>query len=290
MSRWWAEIPLGGSLRVELRPSEVNIARHPALWERGASPARSIKVGPDASSGPQLRASVEAWRASLDTLALGLRGVRRRTGAVAVVLSDHFVRYVLLPWSESLVADAERLAFARHTFREVYGQASEAWEVCLDEQPAGHSFFAAAVDRDLLSHLQEVVSQAGGQLVSLTPALADCINRHRRVLTEREFCLATVEPGRISFAFWSRTGWTAVRSRRMDGALPEVLPTLLKQEAIASSVADAGTLFLCAVDLDDVPPLGVPGWKLVRLPQGRAAPRRARVLAFPFLSWLGVKG
>ena len=290
MSRWLAELPVGETLHVELRPGEVNIARRPALWWRAAPPARSIKVAADASPGPQLRGSVEPWRPSVETLALGLRGAGRRAGPVAVVLSDHFARYVLLPWSESLVTDAERLAFARHAFREVYGQASEGWEVCLDEQPAGRRSFAAAVDRELLSRLRDVVSQARGQLVSVTPALADCINRHRRVLTEPEFCLATVEPGRITFAFRTSTGWTAVRGRRMDGALPEVLPTLLKQEAIASSVADAGTIYLCAAGLEDVPPFGVPGWKLVRLPQKRSPARGVRLSALPLLSRLGLKG
>jgi hypothetical protein len=184
------------------------------------------------------------------------------------------VRYALIPWSDNLVADSERLAFARLAFRDVYGHAADAWDLCVDEQPAGQASFASAVDRALIAAIRDVVSPAGARLGAVRPALAECLNRHRRALKGPEFCLATAEPGRISLAFRSGGGWQAVRSRRIDGPLAETLPTLLTQEAVAGAAPQGGLLYLCASDIVDVPFFTVPGWRLVRLAAagGLAAP------------------
>ena len=275
MSRWWAEIPRRETLRVELHPAQLRLSRG-AGWRSRAQAARAIDVPSDALFQPTQEDADQPWRTGLDALASALKEESRGLGRVVVVLSDHFVRYVLLPWNETLITDGERMAFARHAFREVYGPASDGWEVCLDEQPTGERFFAAAVDRALVGGLREIVSGLGGRLVLLTPALADCINRHRRMLAEREFCLAMVELGRVSFAFRGRNGWAAVRSRRMEGTLAEALPTLLKQEAIAASVADGGVLYLCAAGLADVPPFSVPGWRVIRFMDEQPIARSSR--------------
>jgi len=254
----------GERLRVELRPASVTLSRYALFPRPRVTSTRSIEVAAAAGSGEH---PPEPWRASLDTLASVLREQRGPVGRVEVVLSDHFVRYALIPWSESLVADSERLGFARLGFRNVYGLLSDGWDVCVDEQPAGQASFASAVDRPLIGGLKDVVSLAGGRLETVKPALADCLNRHSRVLKEREFCLAMSEPGRISLAFRSRAGWQAVRSRRIEGSVDEMLPTLLKQEGAAGSAPESGVLYLCAADSVDLPHFTVPGWKLVRLAQ-----------------------
>ena len=254
----------GQRLRVELRPASVTLSRYALFPRPRVTSTRSIEVAAAAGGGEH---PPEPWRASLDTLASVLREQRGPVGRVEVVLSDHFVRYALIPWSESLVADSERLGFARLGFRNVYGLLSDGWDVCVDEQPAGQASFASAVDRPLIGGLKDVVSLAGGRLETVKPALADCLNRHSRVLKEREFCLAMSEPGRISLAFRSRAGWQAVRSRRIEGSVDEMLPTLLKQEGAAGSAPESGVLYLCAADIVDLPHFTVPGWKLVRLAQ-----------------------
>lgn len=259
----------GERLRVELRPASVKLVRHAVFPRARMLSTRTVEVEPGAASGGP---AVEPWRASLDTLGVLLREQHTSLGRVEVVLSDHFVRYALIAWSESLVADSERLAFARLAFRDVYGQLADAWDLCLDEQPAGKASFASAVDRALVGGLRDLVSLAGGKLDAVRPALAECLNRHRRALKEPEFCIATAEPGRVSLAFRSRAGWQAVRSRRIEGPLAETLPALLKQEAVAGASPEGGTLYLCAAD---APLFTLPGWRLVRLAEMDGAGRPA---------------
>ena len=276
MSRWLGSALVGHRLRVELRPASVWLGRAGVIARRSEPSGRAIEV----DTGTANRADApELWRAAVDVFARALREARGRPGRVEIVLSDHFVRYLLIPWSEGLVGDNERLGFARLTFRDVYGHLADTWDLCLDEQPAGRAFFASAMDRSLVASLREVVARAGGTLAALSPALADRINRHRVALKAPEFCLAAAEPGRISLAFHSRAGWQAVRSRRIDGPLPDTLPTLLKQEAVVGPATGGGVLYLCADHLAEVPPFPVPGWRLVRLADSGFAARPASDLA-----------
>ena len=271
MSRWSVSALFGERVRVELRPASLRLAR-PAEYPGSRRLDQTIQIEAPEGSSEYPR---EPWRASLDALAAALRDQRGALGGVEVILSDHFVRYLLVPWSESVVSDSDRLALARLSFRDVYGHLADAWDLSVDLQPAGEASFACAVDRALLSGLRDVVSRAAGRLECVKPALADCLNRHRRMLKEQEFCLATAEPGRISLAFRARTGWQAVRSRRSEGSLTEALPTLLKQEAVASSAPDGGVLYLCAANTIELPSLAVQGWRLIRLAEQRHEVRSA---------------
>ncbi len=273
VSRWLGN-PSTRSALARGAAARVSAAWCDAGWFRARaelSPARSRSR--PARAAAKIHPNPGAQPLTLSTAAL--REPRGRVGRVEIVLSDHFVRYLLIPWSEGLVGDSERLGFARLAFRDLYGHLADAWDLCLDEQPAGQASFACAVDRALASSLREVVARAGGQLAALIPSLADCINRHRSALKAPEFCLAAAEPGRVSLAFRSRGGWQAVRSRRIDGPLPRRLPTLLKQEAAVGDATEGGVLYLCADDPPGMAPFAVPGWRVVRLAEGGSRQRPA---------------
>lgn len=250
-----------GKLRVDLQPGSVTLSRKPAFVGARLQSLNIVEV----EQGAATRDQSEPWRASVDALAGVLGREHARLSGLEVVVSSHFVRYALIPWSESLVRDAERLAFARFAFRDVYGNLVDRWDICLDDQPAGQPALACAIDRELLVAIRSAITSVDGRIVSVTPALADCVNRHRRALKGREFCLASVESGRVTFAFRARTGWLAVRSRRMEGPFQDLLPTLLKQEASAGGAPEGGLLYLCVPQLEDDASLLVPGWKLIPL-------------------------
>ena len=263
MSRWLGSLLPGKDWRVELRPASVSVARRGATLRARSDTQRTIAVEACATDGSE---APELWRAASDVLVETLRERRVRLGRVEVVLSDHFVRYLLIPWSRGLVSDSERLSFARLAFKELYGIAADSWDFCLDEQPAGQASFAAAVDRALVSSVRDAVTRAGGQLASLVPNLVDRINRHRSALKARQFCFAAAEPGRASLAFHANGAWQAVRSRRIDGPLGQALPVLLKQEAAVGDASGGGVLYLCS-DASP-PPAAIPGWQLIRLGNG----------------------
>src|SRR5258708_10738124 len=61
---------------------------------------------------PLARTEPTNWRASVDLLPLVLEGFKNQKASV--VIADQFVRYVLLPWSDTLKTHAQWLAPARH--------------------------------------------------------------------------------------------------------------------------------------------------------------------------------
>lgn len=270
MLRWLGSLLPSGAWRVELRPASVTLAPVGAGLRSRARALRTIAVKSGVGDGHDVS---EPWRAASEVLSETLRERGARTGRVHIVLSDHFVRYLLLPWSPDLVSDKERLSFARLAFKDLYGDAADSWELCLDEQPAGEASFACAVDRALVSSLQDGVTRAGATLHSLVPALADRINRYRVALKAPQFCFVAAEPGRVSLAFRSSGAWRAVRSRRINGELAQALPVLLKQEAVVGDAIGGGVLYLCP----DAMPTAFPvaGWQTVRLGEGLRS-RRSR--------------
>jgi len=253
---------------VLLRPGEVRIARRRALVPGRQPEIRVYPVGAAESGDSE---TGERWRASIDTLEAALAG-SVGPASLHVVVSDHFLRYTLVPWNESLVADAERLAFARLAFAEIYGSMVDGWSIVLDQQPAGAASFGCAMDRDLLQALAGVAARHGLRLRSVRAALADRISRHRRALRERMFCLASLEPGRLTCAFHDASGWIAVRTRRVEGSPAEWLAGALKQEAATAGAADGGRLYLVADDLAQIGSYTSPTWQITRLADG-AEPR-----------------
>ena len=246
---------LAAGIHVLLRPSEIRVAKRsalsPGLQRRYSS--RPVVPEPD----------VEPWKAAIDALNDALAGVRRGVSLEAVI-SDHFLRYALVPWSRNLVADAERLALARLTFSQIYGSMADDWFVAVGEQKVGQAAFASAMDRGLLQALEEAARRRGMRLRSLRTALGERINRHRTRLREKEFCFASLEPGRLTLAFHGMNGWFAVRSRRVDAGCVEQLAAVLRQEAAAAGANEGGALYL-ASELPEALPVEVPGWRLVRL-------------------------
>jgi hypothetical protein len=241
---------------VLLRPAEICVARRSALSPRRAGALRCQPVLPPADGEP--------WRACVDALGESLVGVRRAAD-LHVVVSDHFLRYVLMPWNDKLVADAERLAFARFTYAEVYGSLADEWVLTMDEPVAGRASLVCAIDRDFLQALREVATRHGVQLRSVRTVLGERITRHRRALKDGEFCLVSVEPGRLTLAFHNDSGWIAVRTRRTDDDLAELLPSALRQEAAAADATEGGSVYLVGQALDELALTDIEGWKLITI-------------------------
>ena len=256
-------MPWPTQLDVLLRPGEVRVTRRPAS---AAEPGPGVVQGYPVTSA-QIRRSVARERRS------ARHGAREETAArsVQVVVSDHFVRYALVPWNESLVADAERLAFARLALSEIYGSMAEGWAVTLDQQPAGQASFACAIDRELLQALREVgrrhgvAPHSGERRVGESGSIATALRCASEV-----FCLASLEPGRLTLAFRNESGWLAVRTRRVNGNPLEALSGVLRQEAAAAGAADGGTLYMIADAAHALPSFSLPNWKVTRLDDGGA--------------------
>lgn len=223
MSRWWAE-----RLRIGLAPERVDLARLGSV--PGRQPTRQIGVNcaPTPGEAP--------WQAALTALDSALAEFGSRGGSAAVVLSNHWVRYAVLPWQPSVTSTGEMEQLARLQFERNFGAAAAGWTIRTCDRGYGAAHVACAVDTALIAALQECLAAHGLRLGTLQPLLMAAYNDARREFSGST-ALAIVEPGRVCLGLLKRDRWLAIASRRAGADLSEAI----EQE-------------LATLDVDAVPP------------------------------------
>jgi hypothetical protein len=190
-----------------------------------------------------------AWRPALDALPQVLARFRDREAGI--VLADQFVRYALLPWSDTLKTHAQWLALARHRFCAIHGPLANGWEIRFAETAPAGPRLACAVDAELVDELAARFSGTGVQLVSVLPFLVAAFNQVRHQ-TGGSCWLVIEEQGRLTFALFLRGVWVAIRSRRSDAHWRRALPEILAREAAFLGLEEPCTrVIVCAQDSFD---------------------------------------
>lgn len=189
---------------IGLAPTELSLVRLSGARRRVAA-AQIIDCDPGFGT--------EAWHGALAALAPAAAGLAAEPADVTVVVSNHFVRYALVPWSDALDGTEEELAFARHTFAGIHGERVKSWEVRVSAEAAGEARLASAIDRGLVEALRGCFPASGrARLVSAQPHLMSAFNLWRRRL--RTAWLLIIEAQRACIALRSGGRWAAVRTAR----------------------------------------------------------------------------
>jgi hypothetical protein len=178
-----------------------------------------------------------AWQGALQKL----QGVLATQAAAdaTVVLSNHFVRYVLVPWSDALNGADEELAFARHCFAKVYGDAAAGWEVRVSDDKPGAPRVASAVDRQLVESLRSAFEQSDLALRSVQPFLMISFNRWRGEFRQRDAWFIIAERGRYCCAAIEKQEWRNVRSGKLGDDFLHELPQLFKRELFLAGTGES---------------------------------------------------
>lgn len=233
-----------------LRPSVLEAVAHACDSEFGSAP----------------------WHGALDTLRATLVSLRRERLDVTVVLSNHFVRYALVPWSEELDSPDEELAFARHVFAGTYGERAKTWEIRLSEETPGAARLASAVERGLLEELRGCFPDSGKpRLVSVQPFLMSTFNLWRRRLGSEAAWFVLVEPGRACLARFSKGRWAAVRNARARLESPEDFAALIERERHVAEDGGAETVYYYATTAKPLDAAGNRTLSPLELPSGTEA-------------------
>lgn len=172
------------------------------------------------------------WECALAGLARALVKPEWRNAEVTVILSNHFVRYQLVAWSDQLGSDEERAALMRHCYSEVYGSAVADWELRWSEDQPGAPWLASAVERSLLDRLRETLRPAGLHLYSVQPYLMAAFNRWRNKFTGARQWFVLGEPGRVCVSQIQEGAWRSIRSHRIEGAWKDEAPLILEREML----------------------------------------------------------
>ena len=177
----------------------------------------------------------EPWHGALEAL----KGVAWPRSRVTVVLSNHFVRYALVPWSDAIASAAEEQAYLRHHFTKIHGERAKGWQLRAGEAPKGAPRLASAVDSALVDAIRTAFPRSGrAKLVSVQPALMYIFNRSRPAVPKPGAWLVVAEPERTCVALHAQGAFRAVQNAKgdwrtlldrerfrvpMEGALPDLV-------------------------------------------------------------------
>jgi len=216
--------------RVVLQPGQVSLHR---IARGRVSKATDMSVAVDVRLGES-----PSWRGALFELEQIVSGMNSEKFDVEVVLSNHFVRYDILPWSDALLDADESMAMAAIRFEEVYGERAAGWDVRLSDAGYGESRMACAIDHELVEGLSEVFGKTSLKLISIQPFLMSAFNQCREQLQERSFLLLLEEPGRIGLAQVKDGQWFRIRTMPVNESADE-LPVLLRREVLQNGLDES---------------------------------------------------
>jgi hypothetical protein len=197
-------------LDVVLAPHRVTCVHTTSPPWRPRPPHAALQVEPEAK--------VPAWGGAVAALKGWIDQQATRPGTkLSVVLSNHFVRLLLLPWRDDLVSSAERLALASRALEARYGDDADGWSIRLGACRYGEAALVCAIDEALLAALKGVCADRGLRLASVQPLLCVAYDAHASRLPA-DAGLFVVEPGRVTSVVLDDGACQSVRSLRLDGA------------------------------------------------------------------------
>ncbi len=194
----------------------------------------------------------ESWAAALSALDVALPKFFDAKTQTTVVLSNHFVRYALIPWSDLLTDQQEELLFAEHTFRQMYGNEAANWEFRVSQNDAGKSQVASAVDKKLLNALRELADKHSISLDSVQPLLMLAYNQSRAQLDRTDAWLVVVEQNYLCLSLLKDGQWVWVRTLRSSDNWAQDLPEQLDREAFLAD-ADVRNVFISSAQHVSLP-------------------------------------
>lgn len=209
----------------------------------------------------------ESWQGAVAALRSAAEAWRKDKVAVTIVLSNHFVRYVLVPPSTGVSGTEEEHALAQFYFSKVHGERSRAWDVRLSDARLDTPRLACAIDSALLDSLRACFPPEGRpKLVSIQPLLMSAFNFWRRQFPAGGAWFLLVEPERACLGLLSGQNWVTVQNAKGHFPDEQAWVNLLDRERWRVDLERMpDTVLVHAPSSSGAPHAASGAWKLQRL-------------------------
>jgi hypothetical protein len=187
------------------------------------------------------------WAGSLAALAR-LLAERRSKGVASVVLSQHFVRFFLLPAPAAWLRRKEMQAWLAEQLRTSL-DGGEGWRLLWQSPTPGRPVLVCATEHALLDALRDLLSDAGIKLDHLQPWLAVAYNRRESILRRVTGWYALMEPGVASLMRLEQGQVTALRQRQLGPDPVADLRGMVARETLLNGMPASGELWLDSAGL-----------------------------------------
>lgn len=182
----------------------------------------------------------DLWRPAVSALRSVLGGPRWQRTIPTIVLSNHFVRYAIIPWNAELANTAERDAYLRHCFTLAYGETARYWDLCLSPVSFGQPALASGIATPLLEAIRLELEQAGLAAQNIHPNLMLAANETRAYLgkgnTGMSLCFVSLEPGRLCLGLVENGQWRSLKNIAAEADISKQLRALIQRESIMAGL------------------------------------------------------
>ena len=186
------------------------------------------------------------WEGALESLKTCLEDAAWRDAKVRLIISDHWARYAIVPWSDALSDQAERIQHARYCMATTYGDVVSQWTVTLSDGAPGLQQVACAIPTELLGRIEALCEPHGLQVQSVQPQLIAAFNAWRRKLPHGGAWFVTLDEGSLAAAHFTPANWDCVRSARIGNDWEIELKRLKTFGRLARTQAEDGRVYVDA--------------------------------------------
>lgn len=172
----------------------------------------------------------QQWEAPMHELAKMLE--RAEKTAMTVTISNHFIRYVVLPPEDEITTPDEVFAYAGFRMREVYAERVNDWILSVSAWSPSSGAICAAISRELMMQIQELALRYKIKLIGIVPYLLSAFDQWHNVFDDKRTYFVLVETGRFCIALLKDNVWQNIRNQRILHNVEEELLAALDQEAI----------------------------------------------------------
>ena len=230
MLRLWRD-----QVRIALCPDRVITTRYKA----GLRPnmvAKNIQKYSGADTG---------WQAALHLLEAVLDNPEWQNSDATLILSNHFIRFLMLPWSDVELDEAEQNSLLQQRFIEVYGETSEIWDVRLNEGAFGFPSLACAMQTSMLGQIKSAFAASSLKLKSVQPYLMTAFNLCRKNLGKGTAWFILAEQGIFCIGLLHKGRWQRIKLRvNEQEGFDEAIRVLEREMLLADRGAENSKVFL----------------------------------------------
>lgn len=113
---------------------------------------------------------------------------------IRVVISNAYVRYLLLAWQPNVYRRQDWEAIAQHAFRQQFGSVATSWQVRVHLGAYGQPLLAVAIEEALVDLLTSTAKNLQMHLTAIVPAFTQVLNLTQN---HKDCWMMMVEPARI---------------------------------------------------------------------------------------------
>ena len=172
-----------------------------------------------------------SWSQGVETLQRWIIEAASRRARLDIVISDHFARYFVLPWSSDLTSDDEWLALARARVDMTWGN-GDSWEVRLDRPRFGSNRLACAMDQDLRRQLLSLKGSGGVAINSIQANFTATFNKLCPSVSGSLTLVVVAERTCVTIGSVEDYQWRQVRTLSLSNSDQQSLGRIIERERL----------------------------------------------------------